>query len=67
MYENLPTTKEEAKRLNVDDEISFFFSSVFSFTNSIWNLSENLSIIVCFFFFGINANICIVKHKLLYE
>ena len=59
--------KEEATRLNVDDEISFFFSSVFSFTNSIWNLSESLSIIVCFFFFGINANICIVKHKLLYE
>ena len=61
------TIKEEAARLNVDDEISFFFSSVFSFTNSIWNLSESLSIIVCFFFFGINANICIVKHKLLYE
>ena len=29
------TIKEEAARLNVVDEISFFFSSVFSFTKSI--------------------------------
>ena len=64
---NKKTNPIDPARFIVEDEKSFFFASVFSLTKRMWKRSDSLSNRVCFFFFGINANICIVKHKLLSE